>query len=218
MRKIVNALLAHPLIFEWQQRLCNNYSAIRDHFADHLQVAGKDILDIGCSTGTCASTVVDMANNRYVGIDIEPQYIQRATRRSPRGRFLTMDARALTFPDDSFDVILFVGALHHMDDGLIEQCFLQIKRVLRPDGVVLCAEPVFTEGKPLSRFLLLRDRGEFIRDEPGYRRLFGGFGILRQDYFSFSVHRFCSFVLSKQAATLRMASSDRLAGVMGKSA
>ena len=93
-----------------------------------------------------------------------------------------MDARALTFPDASFDVILFVGTLHHMDDGLIEQCFLQIKRVLRPDGVVLCAEPVFTEGKPLSRFLLLRDRGEFIRDEPGYRRLFGGFGILRQDF------------------------------------
>jgi ubiquinone/menaquinone biosynthesis C-methylase UbiE len=206
MKKIVHALLSSPLVFEWQQRLCNNYSAIREHFAEYLKVTDKDILDIGCSTGTCARAVVDMHNNRYVGIDIEPQYIQRATRRYPAGRFQVMDARNLTFPDNAFDVILFVGALHHMDDGLIQQCFRQMKRVLRPDGAILCAEPVFTESKRLSHFLLRRDRGHFIRDEPGYRRLFGEFTVVKQAFFPFSVHRFCSFVLTKESVTANMTS------------
>jgi ubiquinone/menaquinone biosynthesis C-methylase UbiE len=206
MKKMVHALMSSPLVFEWQQRLCNNYSAIREHFAEYLKVAGKDILDIGCSTGTCASTVVDMHNNRYVGIDIEPQYIQRAARRFPAGRFQVMDARHLTFPDNAFDVILFVGALHHMDDGLIQQCFRQMKRVLRPDGVILCAEPVFTASKRLSYFLLRRDRGHFIRDEPGYRRLFGEFTVVQQAFFSFSVHRFCSFVLTKESVAANLTS------------
>ena len=202
MKKLIHALLAHPLVFDWQQRLCNNYGAIREHFGEYLKVTDKDILDVGCSTGNCAATVVSMTDNRYVGIDIEPQYVERAARRYPAGRFLSMDARQLSFPADHFDVILFVGALHHMDDGLVKGCFEQLRRVLRPSGVVLCAEPVFTKGKLLSNLLLRHDRGGFIREEACYRRLFDGFAVVRQVFFGFSVHRFCSFVLKKQADAL----------------
>jgi ubiquinone/menaquinone biosynthesis C-methylase UbiE len=197
MLRLLHWLLNLPRVFEWQQRLCNNYSAIRRHFSTHLEVSGKDVLDIGCSTGTCASRLIDMTANRYTGIDIEARYVTRARKLYPAGRFEVMDARSLKFPDASFDVILFVGALHHMSDAIILDCFAQIKRVLRPDGVVLCAEPVFTPGKFLSNFLLRNDRGRHIRDEPGYRGLFHGLHVARRDYFRLSVHRFCSFVLKK---------------------
>src|SRR5262249_8876862 len=139
--RLLHRLLDHPRIFEWQQRLCNNYSAIRRHFRKYLAGSGKDVLDIGCSTGTCAAQVVSMTDNRYTGIDIEPRYVARARALYPAGRFECMDARALRFPDDSFDVVMFIGALHHMDDGIIRACFTSIRRVLRPTGVVLCAEP-----------------------------------------------------------------------------
>jgi ubiquinone/menaquinone biosynthesis C-methylase UbiE len=193
-------LLSRAWAFEWQQRLCNNYTAIRDHFREHLDVSGKDILDVGCSTGTCAAAVVSMDRNRYVGIDIVPQYVERAARRCPAGTFRTMDARRLDFPDASFDVVLFVGVLHHLEDGLIRDCLRDIRRVLRPGGVVLCAEPVFTRGKPLSTLLLTFDRGRYIRTEAGYRALFDGFTVTSQRYFRLSVHRFCSFELRKAAA------------------
>lgn len=198
MRRLIHSLLAHPAVFEWQQRLCNNYAVLREHFGPFLQVKDKDILEIGCSTGICASFAVDMEDNRYTGIDIEPQYVDYARPRYPAGRFVSMDARELTFADDSFDVIMFVGALHHMPDEVIRSCFRQIKRVLRPDGVVLSAEPLFTPGKPLSNFLLRHDRGRHIRNVAGYRCLFDGFSVARQDYLRFSAHRFCSFVLKKQ--------------------
>jgi ubiquinone/menaquinone biosynthesis C-methylase UbiE len=191
----VTRFLSQPRVFQWQQRLCNNYAAVKEHFARHLEGLDKDILEIGCSTGNCGSALVSMERNRYVGIDIVPGYIELARRRYPAGRFMAMDARSLAFPSTSFDLVLFIAALHHMEDGLVRDCLAEVRRVIRGDGIVLCAEPVFTRGRTLSTLFLTFDRGRHIRTEHGYRALFDGFVISDTNYFDFSLHRFCSFVL-----------------------
>lgn len=195
IRRLVANILSRPRVFEWQQRFCNNYGAVKYHFTNHLAVSGKDILDIGCSTGNCASAILSMEQNRYVGIDIMPGYIELARRWHQSGSFLEMDARKLAFPDDSFDIVMFIAALHHMGDQLVKDCMREIRRVLRRDGIVLCAEPVFTKGRFLSALLLSFDRGKHIRTESGYRALCDGFEIGESSYFDLSVHRFCSFIL-----------------------
>jgi ubiquinone/menaquinone biosynthesis C-methylase UbiE len=192
---MVTRFLSRPWIFQWQQRLCNNYAAVKEHFARQLDVSNKDILEIGCSTGNCASALVHMERNRYVGIDIVPGYIELARRRHPAGTFTEMNARSLAFPDSSFDLILFIAALHHMEDQLVRDCLAQVRRVIRSDGMVLCAEPLFTKGRALSTLLLTFDRGKHIRTEERYRALFDGFVMADANYFDFSIHRFCSFVL-----------------------
>ena len=195
VQPFLHRLLESPLVFELQQRLCNNYSAISDEFSDILGQGGKRILDIGCSTGACASSIIDMRVNDYVGVDIEQRYIEAAARRSPHGTFHAMDARRMPFPDDSFDVAMFIGVMHHMDDKLVTDCLGEVSRVLKPDGRVIVAEPVFTPGRWLSTVLLNMDRGRNIRDELGYQALFGGYAMERRRFFAFSAHRFCSFVL-----------------------
>jgi ubiquinone/menaquinone biosynthesis C-methylase UbiE len=191
--------LSQPRIFQWQQQLCNNYGAVKEHFASYLDVSGRDVLDIGCSTGNCAAAIVPMERNRYVGIDIVPGYIELARKRHPAGSFLCMDARALTFRDNSFDLITAIATLHHMSDELINDCLKEVRRVLRADGIVLCAEPLFTRGRPLSNLLLTFDRGKFIRAREGYQALFRGFDLSEVRYFDFSIHRFCSFILRRKA-------------------
>jgi ubiquinone/menaquinone biosynthesis C-methylase UbiE len=195
--KLIDLVLSIPLAFEWQQRLCHNYKAIREEFKDYLGVSGKDILDIGCSTGTCAGAIVPMDRNRYVGVDIEDGYIRIASNRSTLGRFLVMDAKRLQFEDDRFDIVLFMAILHHMDDESIRECLKEVKRVLKNDGIVLVAEPVFTEGSFLSNLLLSLDRGRYLRSKDGYRKLFDGFKVIKEGYFRFSLHRSCAFVLRK---------------------
>ncbi|MBI5559851.1 MAG: class I SAM-dependent methyltransferase [Deltaproteobacteria bacterium] len=195
--RLIDMVLSAPAVFEWQQRLCNDYSAVREEFKTHLDSSGKDILDIGCSTGACAGKVVSMDKNRYVGIDTRADYIKTASERYPRGAFLHMDARRLDFMDNRFDVVILSGTLHHMDDGLTRECLKEARRVLKNDGAVLVAEPVFTKGSFLSNLLLGLDRGRFIRSLEGYRGLFNGFSIIRENFFRFSLHRFCSFVLVK---------------------
>lgn len=191
----LHKLLEKPLIFEFQQRVCNNYFAISTEFADIFEQRGKSIIDVGCSTGACAASIIDMHANDYVGVDIDPRYVDAAARRSPDGRFFEMDAREMSFPDETFDLAMFVGVMHHMDDALVQACLKEVLRVLKPSGRVIVAEPVFTPGRWLSTVLLKMDRGRYIRDEPGYRALFDGFSVERQQFFRFSAHRFCSFLL-----------------------
>lgn len=196
MMRRISRVLDVPAVFELQQRLFNDYRNVAEEFAAFLDRPTQDVLDVGCSTGTCAGTVVDMERHRYTGVDVVPGYVAIASRRHPGGRFLAADARSLRFADAAFDLALYIGVLHHMDDETARACLKETRRVLRPEGSILIAEPVFTPGRWVSSFLLRMDRGRHIRDEAGYRALFEGFEIERQRHFRLSFHRFCSFVLA----------------------
>lgn len=73
----------------------------------------------------------------------------QATRNSPR--FLRMDAQRLEFADNSFDVVFGGAILHHVD---LETSMAEIKRVLRPGGKILFAEPLGINpvGRVVRRF------------------------------------------------------------------
>ena len=200
IRKLIVNTLASPIVFDLQQKVFNNYSVVRREFADILDVNGRTIIDIGCSTGACAAAVINMTTNRYTGIDIDPAYIATARARYPDGNFMAMDARRMGFQDNSFDVGMLIGVLHHMDDQLIHDCLRELWRVIKTDGKVLVAEPVFTPGRWFSNLLLELDRGRFIRSPSSYRELFIAYRVVRERFFEFSFHRFCSFVLEKDAS------------------
>jgi ubiquinone/menaquinone biosynthesis C-methylase UbiE len=197
--RAIDTALANPFVFGLQQRLCNDYGAVATEFQDWLAVSGKSILEVGCSVGTSSGRIVDMRRNAFHGIDIVARYVRLAARRYPQGQFHVMDARAMTFDDRSFDIVIFSGVLHHMADDVVISSFKEVRRVLRPDGVVLLAEPVYTPARRISTLLLNLDRGRHIRSAEGYARLFSGFETVRQRYFQLSLHRFCSFVLKASA-------------------
>lgn len=195
IRSGIEKVLAIPFLFELQQRLCNNYSAVGAEFAGILDRKEISILDVGCSTATCAGQIIDMKANRYVGVDIEAQYIATARRRFGDGEFLAVDSRTLPFEPSSFDTAMFIGVLHHMDDRLAQDCLTGVRRVVKQTGEIIIAEPVFTPGMWISNALLSLNHGRHIRTEAGYRGLFTGYRVERQGFFRFSMHRFCSFVL-----------------------
>ena len=200
LSRLVAWALANPLVFELQQRL-NAYQDVKREFADYLNIQGKSILDLGCSTGNCAAAILDMKANDYTGIDFHPGYAEEAQRRHPDGRFLAMDGRKLDFPDSSFDLVTIISVLHHMPDDVVAGCAAEVVRVLKPDGHCLIVEPVFTPGWPVSNFLLSLDRGRFIRSAEKYRAFLEKFGFERERFCVFGPHRFISFVLTKPAAS-----------------
>jgi len=157
-----------------------------------------------------------MKANSYTGVDLSAKYIAIAQRRHPDGRFIAMDARHMVFEDASFDLAMFVGVLHHMKDELAIDCLSDVRRVIKPAGHVIVAEPVFASGKYLSTLLLSCDRGRYIRSEEGYRQLFNGFAIERQRYFNFSAHRFCSYILTPMDATAAFATREVVLRALGR--
>lgn len=107
-----------------------------------LRQTEGDCLEYGCGTGALA---FDLAAKgcRSAAIDISPVAIETAeTEARERGldvRFAEMNAEAMSFEPNSFDLVYGSGILHHLD---IERATTEVVRVLRPGGRAVFLEPL----------------------------------------------------------------------------
>jgi SAM-dependent methyltransferase len=115
---------------------------------------GADVLEVGCGIGTDASRFARFGAH-YTGVDQTDRAIELARRRFALdgfdGTFLRADAKALPFPDESFDLVFSHGVIHHVADTYA--AVKEIHRVLRPRGVALVM--VYHRGSLNYRFNIL---------------------------------------------------------------
>lgn len=84
----------------------------RRHIAENVgDTSVRRVLDVGCGIGNYR----DSFGPNYVGIDINPDYIETARQRYG-GRFEVMDASKLDFPENSFDDVITIATTHHLTD------------------------------------------------------------------------------------------------------
>ncbi|RUL87079.1 class I SAM-dependent methyltransferase [Tautonia sociabilis] len=104
---------------------------------------GSRALAYCCGLGQDAIELARLGAKDVVGIDISDVSIETARREAEaagvadRTRFLVMDAERTSFPDDSFDVIVVNGCLHHLD---LAAAFAELRRILTPNGRIICTE------------------------------------------------------------------------------
>lgn len=103
-------------------------------------VAGKDVLDIASGEGFGSSLLAAEARS-VIGVDISEEAVTHAQKkyRNPRLRFLTGSATAIPLPDASVDVVVSFETLEHISAH--EEMLAEIKRVLRPNGVLVMSTP-----------------------------------------------------------------------------
>ncbi len=116
----------------------------RQRIADLAQLQpGESVLDVGCGTGTLAMEALQRVGEtgRVSGIDPSPQMIARANRKAervgPAIDFQVGVIEQLSFPDQSFDVVLSTFMMHHLPDDLKRRGLGEIARVLKPGGRLL---------------------------------------------------------------------------------
>lgn len=101
---------------------------------------GQALLDIGCGPGTLTADLAErVAPGPVTAVDHAAGVLAEARAEAgARGvagmRFLTADAHALDFPDDSFDVVHAHQVLQHLADPV--RALGEMRRVCRPGGVV----------------------------------------------------------------------------------
>ena len=101
-------------------------SAVRAFAAD-----AADVLEVGCGTGHWVARFASTAR-RSVGVDPSTGMLRRADDEL-KGRCLVRGvAEALPFPDDTFDFVFAINALHHFADPAT--AWTEVARVLRPGG------------------------------------------------------------------------------------
>jgi len=115
-------------------------------YSYHLlgDVRGQQVLDIGCGSGM--NSVLAAKHGGYItGIDISPSLTRLAIRRAQLNgvgshvRVMVTSAHDLPFAAKSFDVVLGIAILHHLD---LEAASREIHRVLKRGGRAIFQEPV----------------------------------------------------------------------------
>ena len=132
---------------------------------------GHRILDIGCGTAT---VIEHLSGCDYVGIDHNPEYIKKARENfGTKGEFHCIDINDAKFKEfGTFDTVLLLGVLHHLNDDEVKQLVKAIPAVMKPAGALVTFDCALEKGQhPVARLLAKIDRGRYARNTEHYRSL-----------------------------------------------
>ena len=103
-------------------------------------VKGKDVLDVACGEGYGSSFMAGVARS-VVGVDISDEAAQHASATYTKANlmFRQGSATALDFDEASFDVVVSFETIEHLAEQA--QMLAEIRRVLRPDGLLVISSP-----------------------------------------------------------------------------
>jgi len=105
---------------------------------DKIDWRAKKILEVGTGVGTDARSIVARGAD-YEGINVDHGSVAITAKAfsvfSVQGNVQKCSATALTYDNDTFDVVYSFGVLHHIPD--VNQAVSEIYRVLKPGGEVL---------------------------------------------------------------------------------
>jgi SAM-dependent methyltransferase len=109
-------------------------------FAMTHRTPGVQALDLGCGSGV-NSILLDEQGWNVRGYDVSPELIALAAQRTKDRpiHVAVADAHDIPEPDASFDLILAVAILHHLDKP---RAVTEISRLLRKGGCLVIQEPI----------------------------------------------------------------------------
>jgi SAM-dependent methyltransferase len=101
---------------------------------------GRRVLDAGCGAGYGAELLNQAGAASVVGVDSSDSALSLARSAVTDGVTCELgDITALSHPDDSFDLVVCFEVIEHVEDP--EQVLDELRRVLRPDGILLLSSP-----------------------------------------------------------------------------
>jgi SAM-dependent methyltransferase len=136
-----DASAAPPLALESADEDNRSCIQLYDLVARGADVAGRELLEVGCGRGGGADYVARKLDpRRVVAIDLSPRAVALCRRRfaHPRLSFEVGDAERLPFAAASFDVVLNVESSHCY--GRFDAFLGEVRRVLRAGGHFLYAD------------------------------------------------------------------------------
>ena len=129
---------------------------------------GCSVLDVGCGPAAILEFLQDV---NYIGLDHNPNYIATATKKyGSKGTFICAGVDQLNdYGLKTFDRIIILGVMHHLDDGQLTELMMSLKDRLNIGGVLITFDGAYEDNQNLiSKFLAKNDRGKFVRSKEQY--------------------------------------------------
>ena len=132
------------------------------------------ILDLCC--GPC-DILPHLEFSQYVGVDFNENHINHSKkkyREYKNASFILEDIDLfLNNHTMKFDIILFLGGMHHIDDEKLTNILQKIQACLAPNGRLItldgCFEPQLSW---FTKMMLANDQGQFVRTKEDWIDIF----------------------------------------------
>ena len=111
-----------------------------------LALDGKHILELGCGSAAITRDIATSgADRKITALEVDEIAYEKnlQTDDLPNVTFGLSGAEDIPLADESVDVVFMFKSLHHVPVELIDQALREIRRVLKPGGLVYISEPVF---------------------------------------------------------------------------
>lgn len=122
-------------------------------FEEHIQNSDA-VLDIGCGPGTFLGNFNNYA--KAVGVDISEQQIEYATEHYASGfrTFRSFDGKVIPFEDNSYDVVVLIEVVEHLQVPTVQALLEEALRVLKPHGRIYVSTPNYLSLWPALEYVL----------------------------------------------------------------
>jgi SAM-dependent methyltransferase len=107
-------------------------------------VRERRILEIGCGDGRLLSLLA--ASNEVYGVDASQTGVDKCAARGIRAQCLDVSSQPLPFPSDYFDSVIILETVEHLMNPYY--ALLEIRRVVRENGKLICSVPNPATGHP----------------------------------------------------------------------
>jgi ubiquinone/menaquinone biosynthesis C-methylase UbiE len=113
-----------------------------DVLADTVELAGRDVLDVGCGEGALVRWIRSLGG-RVIGAECGDEMRRRAVLADPEHAddYVDAEGQQLPFDDATFDLVIYSYSLHHVPVADLPAALDEARRVLRPGGILYVVEP-----------------------------------------------------------------------------
>jgi SAM-dependent methyltransferase len=136
-------------------------------FLDGLakRIPTGEVLDLGCGPGHVGKYLRERAIPGR-GLDISEEMIRLARELNPTVEFQQGDMRALPFPDGFFAGVAAFYSIIHLEPADLEPVFTELRRVLRPGGLLALAFHIGNEVRHVDELWGIKTSLDFVFFEP----------------------------------------------------
>lgn len=125
------------------------------HLAESIKILMEDnnlktVLDVGCGTGRLVKFLNENGFEAY-GCDKADQAVEQARRLNKKRAVIKASATSLPFENHSFDLVISISLIEHLNLNEAEKFLIEADRILKPNGFVFLITPNFSSP---ARYLL----------------------------------------------------------------